>query len=286
MPWKQLGVLASLGVPAMLAALGVPVMLAAHGRPSALAVSAMVALVKPAARGLPGAFVENAPGCACGAGGAWAAWCAWYARMPRLCLLCFAARGTPAAPGCVVAVVCLVAHGSPGAFVERAMELPNMLVARGLPSVPGMPLALAVLVMLCGAWALQAGCRPDRQKVALPSRERGPWRTCMCCNARIASCCMWRAAMTLPSVLRLLGDQAFDVEVAALLPGLGPWLHAVQQHLRAPVKGCWYAAPLPVVLGAIVASMEQAAGPAAPAGPEGGEEVMEICEGRIARQGW
>jgi hypothetical protein len=83
----------------------------------------------------------------------------------------------------------------------------------------------------------------------------------------------------------LSSDQAFDVQVAALLPGLGPWLPAVQQRLRAPVKGCWYAAPLPAVLGAMAASMEQAAGPAAPAGPEGGDDVMEICEGVCSEAG-
>ena len=80
-------------------------------------------------------------------------------------------------------------------------------------------------------------------------------------------------------------DQAFDVDVAALLPGLGPWLPAAQQRLRAPVKGCWYKAPLPVVLGAVAASMEQAAGPTAPAGPEGEGDAMEICEGARSEAG-
>jgi len=76
-------------------------------------------------------------------------------------------------------------------------------------------------------------------------------------------------------------DQAFDVEVAALLPGLGPQLPCVQQRLGKPVRGCWYAAPLPLVLGAVATSMVQ---PAVPAAPEvavtgGGDSVgaMETC---------
>ena len=74
-------------------------------------------------------------------------------------------------------------------------------------------------------------------------------------------------------------DHAFDVEVAALLPGLGPQLPRVQQHLGRPVKGCWYAAPLPLVLGAVATSMAQPAVPAAPAADMpvggGGAEAME-----------
>ena len=77
------------------------------------------------------------------------------------------------------------------------------------------------------------------------------------------------------------GDHAFDVEVAALLPGLGPQLPCVQQHLGMPVKGCWYAAPLPLVLEAVAASVAQPAVPAAPAVDmpvgEASVEAMEGC---------
>ena len=62
---------------------------------------------------------------------------------------------------------------------------------------------------------------------------------------------------------------------------MGPQLPCVQQHLGMPVKGCWYAAPLPVVLGAVATVMAQPAMPAAPvaAMPAGEEsvEAMEAC---------
>jgi hypothetical protein len=75
--------------------------------------------------------------------------------------------------------------------------------------------------------------------------------------------------------------QAFEVEVAAVLPGLGAQLPAVQQRLGAPVRACWYAAPLAVVLSALAASMAQPEpAAAADAGPVGGEstDAMESCE--------
>ena len=68
---------------------------------------------------------------------------------------------------------------------------------------------------------------------------------------------------------RLDADQAFDVKIAALLPGLGCHLPAVQRHLRAPVKGHWYAVALPAALQAMAAGVPHIAAC--------GAEAAETC---------